>query len=116
VGYPVRNEAVKGVVQGQELWMYDLTREQYDSLVKLTAALCTALPRIRCDYPRDSQGKLMTGALGDVGLASYSGVLGHFHVQQNKIDPGPAFQWDLVIDGARALMQGQQRQNVPSTQ
>ena len=31
-------------------------------------------------------------------------MLGHFHVQRNKQDPGPAFQWDRVIDGARKLM------------
>jgi N-acetylmuramoyl-L-alanine amidase len=26
-------------------------------------------------------------------LAAYAGVLGHYHVQANKIDPGPAFHW-----------------------
>jgi N-acetyl-anhydromuramyl-L-alanine amidase AmpD len=25
-------------------------------------------------------------------------------VQKNKVDPGPAFQWDKVIDGARRLL------------
>jgi hypothetical protein len=42
--------------------------------------------------------------LPDEELERYEGVLGHFHVQRNKIDPGPAFQWDLVIDGARELI------------
>jgi len=32
-------------------------------------------------------------------------VLGHYHIQTNKNDPGPAFQFDLVIDGARRLLQ-----------
>jgi hypothetical protein len=36
-------------------------------------------------------------------LQSYHGVLGHYHVQTNKTDPGPAMQWDRVIDGARRL-------------
>ena len=30
--------------------------------------------------------------------------MGHYHVQENKQDPGPAFQWDKVINGARKLM------------
>ena len=30
--------------------------------------------------------------------------MGHYHVQTNKSDPGPAFQWDLVINGARNLL------------
>ena len=29
----------------------------------------------------------------------YRGILGHYHVQTNKVDPGPAFQWDRVIEG-----------------
>ena len=36
-------------------------------------------------------------------LDAYEGVLGHYHVDTNKTDPGPAFQWDRVINGARAL-------------
>jgi hypothetical protein len=34
----------------------------------------------------------------------YQGILGHYHVQTDKQDPGPAFQWDTVIMGARKLM------------
>jgi len=33
-------------------------------------------------------------------------VMGHFHIQTNKVDPGPAFQWDRVIQGARRLLYG----------
>jgi N-acetyl-anhydromuramyl-L-alanine amidase AmpD len=28
-------------------------------------------------------------------------LLGHWHVQKNKVDPGPAFDWDRVIEGAK---------------
>ena len=34
----------------------------------------------------------------------YHGVLGHYHIQDNKVDPGPALQWDYVIGEARRLM------------
>ncbi len=104
VGRPIRPELVEGEVQGQALQMYDLTPEQYDSLTKLTAALCTVLPQIRCDYPRDEHGRLVTRKLPDEALASFKGVIGHYHIQANKADPGPALQWDRVIDGARRLM------------
>ncbi|MGB7158717.1 MAG: peptidoglycan recognition family protein [Tepidisphaeraceae bacterium] len=104
VGYPVRDELVVGEVQGRMRRQYDLTKEQYDSLTKLTATLCTVLPKINPDYPRDEKGNLITKALTDEQFASYSGVLGHYHVTTNKSDPGPAFQWDRVIDGARKLM------------
>ena len=32
---------------------------------------------------------------------AFGGVIGHFHIQTNKVDPGPAFDWDGVIGGAR---------------
>lgn len=104
VGYPARPAAVEGVVQGQRLKQFDFTSEQYDSLIKLTATLCHVFPSLRCDYPKDGRGKLIREKLPDDRLLQYQGILGHFHVQSNKTDPGPAFQWDLVIDGAKRLL------------
>lgn len=101
---PIRNEPVLGTIQGQKLEQYDLTPQQYAALGKLTAALCRALPKIQCDYPRGADGKLLTGALSDEAYKSYQGVLGHYHVQTNKTDPGPAFQWDRVIGDARKAL------------
>ena len=37
-------------------------------------------------------------------LEKYEGVLGHYHIQTNKTDPGPALDWDKVIGEARELM------------
>jgi N-acetyl-anhydromuramyl-L-alanine amidase AmpD len=101
---PIRDDLVVGTVQGQQLWQYDLTPQQYDSLTKLTATLCTVFPKIRCDYPKDSTGKLIDHKLDDADYDKYHGVLGHFHVQTNKTDPGPAFQWDRLLNGARELI------------
>lgn len=102
--HPARNEPVVGTVQGSTLRQYDLTPQQYDSLTRLTATLCAVLPKIRCDYPRDASGQLIPGKLPDAQLSAYQGVLGHYHVQSNKTDPGPAFQWETVIGGARKLL------------
>lgn len=101
---PDRGEPVVGEIQGQTLRQYDLTPQQYEALTKLTATLCTVFPKIKCDYPHADDKTLVTRKLPDDRLKAYQGVLGHYHVQTNKVDPGPAFQWDRVIDGARALM------------
>ncbi|HNQ88028.1 MAG TPA: peptidoglycan recognition family protein [Verrucomicrobiota bacterium] len=101
VGRPARPEAVRGVVQGTELIQYDFTPEQYAALARLTATLCRVFPRIRCDYPRDAEGRLVTHVLEAAALERFEGVLGHFHIQTNKVDPGPAFQWDAVLGQAR---------------
>ncbi|MGA2699640.1 MAG: hypothetical protein ABSH35_00895 [Isosphaeraceae bacterium] len=68
-----------------------------------TATLCKLFPKILCDYPRDAAGALVRAKLPDPELVRYQGILGHYHVQTNKVDPGPAFQWDRLIKGARGL-------------
>ncbi len=103
VGRPARNEPVTGAVQGRELVQYDFTPEQYGALIQLTAALCEIFPKIECDYPRDEDGELITHKLPDEILETYGGLIGHFHLQTDKVDPGPAFDWDRVIEGARGL-------------
>ena len=66
--------------------------------------LCRVFPKLRCDYPKEPDGKLVTRTLTTQEYDAYTGVLGHYHVQTNKSDPGPAMQWDLVINGARELL------------
>jgi N-acetyl-anhydromuramyl-L-alanine amidase AmpD len=101
VARPARNDPVFGEIQGTVLRQYDLTDEQYDALVKLTATLCRVLPRIAPDYPRDDEGKLRTSVLTDEEMESFSGIIGHWHVINVKVDPGPAFDWDRLIKGVR---------------
>lgn len=103
IGRPARNEPVVGAVQGRTLAQYDYTPEQYKALAHLTAALTQVLPKINCDYPRDAEGKLITRKLGDEQLNNYQGVLGHYHIQTNKTDPGPALDWDKLMNTARDL-------------
>lgn len=103
VARPARPERITGVIQGQPLAQYDLTAEQYAALIRLTATLARVFPRLTLDYPRDAAGRLITEKLPDAELAEYRGVLGHYHIQTNKVDPGPALQWDRVINGARRL-------------
>ena len=103
-GHPIRNELIEGTIQGVRLHQYDLTQPQYDALIKLTATLCTVFPKLKCACPRDEQGALIPQKLDDDTLEKYQGVLGHYHLDTKKVDPGPALQWDRVIEGARKLM------------
>jgi Negative regulator of beta-lactamase expression len=106
VGRPARPGPLSGVVQGQALLQQDLTPEQYAALAKLAAALCEIFPRLRCEIPRDAEGKVVARKLPDDELARYRGILGHYHIQQNKVDPGPAFQWERFIADVRRVRTG----------
>lgn len=104
VGHPARNQPVVGVVQGETLMQYDFTPEQYQALIHLTATLTKVFPKIKCDCPRDASGKVLEQIMPEPELQNFQGVLGHYHVQTNKQDPGPAFQWDYVLSQANLLL------------
>lgn len=100
---PARIEPIEGTIQGKRLRQYDFTEEQYRSLIRLTAALCQIFPKLTCDYPKDSHGQLIREKLPDRQLKEYQGLLGHYHIQTDKYDPGPAFDWDRLIRETRRL-------------
>ncbi len=106
VGRPARPARVRGRIQGRELEMYDLTPEQYLSLARLAAALTRLFPRLRPDAPRYARGplrgKVRREVLSDEELAAFQGILGHWHVSQDKVDPGPAFDWEGFLWRVRA--------------
>lgn len=116
VGHPARPDPVHGNIQGRDLVQYDFTPKQYRALIKLTATLCKTFPRLQCQFPTDADGKLIPHKLTDEQWRNYHGVLGHYHIQTDKVDPGPAFQWDYVIGGARKILRGQSRPFLPPRQ
>ncbi|MCB1118551.1 MAG: N-acetylmuramoyl-L-alanine amidase [Chlamydiia bacterium] len=98
---PARNQLIKGDIHNKTYFMYDFTQEQYNALIKLSATLCNIFPQIKCTYPRNHQGYLLTTALTPYQFTHFKGILGHYHIQTNKIDPGPAFQWDTLLNGIK---------------
>jgi N-acetylmuramoyl-L-alanine amidase len=103
---PCRNEMVIGRIHDRTLHQYDLTEAQYESLGKLVATVSEALPRIQIDCPRQPDGAVVWRKLSDDELDSFSGLIGHYHLTENKVDPGPAFNWERVIHDARRYAGG----------
>lgn len=101
VARPDRPGLVRGSIHGHELDQYDFTPEQYTALSKLVAALHRVFPKLVLNYPRDGDGRLLLTAMSAEEFQKFHGLIGHFHIQRNKIDPGPAFQWDRLLDAAR---------------
>lgn len=108
---PARNELIVGEINGTTYRQYDFTPQQYAALIRLTAALNEVFPKIKLDAPRDASGNVVPGVLDDAAWESFGGVLAHYHVQKEKQDPGPAFQWDYVLGEARKLRAMSQRQS-----
>lgn len=94
-----------GRVNGKLVRMWDFTEEQYQALIRLCVGINQLLPRIKLRIP-DSSRRVPLGKIRN--FASFSGVLGHAHVQKGaegvarKYDPGPAFHWSRL---RRAFLQ-----------
>lgn len=103
--HPARNQLIIGTIQSEQLAQYDFTPEQYAALAKLTAAVCRVLPGIRCDAPRNESGAILNSKMPDETLKTYQGLLGHYHLQSDKTDPGPAFNWPWLLEETRRELQ-----------
>jgi N-acetyl-anhydromuramyl-L-alanine amidase AmpD len=101
IARPAHKNIIEGDINGSKRYQYDFTVEQYRALGQLTAALHRVLPRIELAVPRDQDGKVITDVLPDDQLKDFHGVLGHWHITKQKQDPGPAFDWDRVLNNAR---------------
>lgn len=86
-----------GRINGTPLVQHDFTAAQYRALAALISSVRTALPRIEARVPLDASGHVLDRCLDDAEFAAFHGVLGHFHVQTNKSDPGPAFDWQRAL-------------------
>ena len=85
-----------GRINGRDLVQHDFTEAQYQSLTALLACLRGILPRIADGIPVDTAGQVLDRCLTDSEFAAFSGVLGHFHIQPEKSDPGVAFDWSRI--------------------
>ena len=102
VARPATTTLYEGEINGDRIWMHDFTKEQHAALAKLTAALARVFPKLALDVPRDAEGVPLRRALDPTEFAAWRGVLGHYHVQPNKNDPGPALDWERLLREARA--------------
>jgi len=91
---------ISGTIQGIEREQYDFTDEQYRALAHLTAALVRIFPRIELAAPRTADGAVVPRMLTPEEMAAHSGLVGHYHVTDKKVDPGPAFDWDRLFEEA----------------
>lgn len=102
-GHAARPRLIEGRINGGRLLQYDFTDEQYDTLSRLLAVLTREVPALPLRFPRNADGSVRSNVLADSEFAAFKGILGHYHVQKNKTDPGPAFDWARLEREIRSL-------------
>jgi len=101
VARPARKEICSGTINGSVVYQYDFTEQQYDALIKLTAAMHRIFPKMKLDVPRNADGSVRMDVFTREERNNFSGFMGHQHVIKAKVDPGPAFDWNRVMQGAQ---------------
>ncbi len=79
---------------------YDFTKAQYESMKRLSRALLRLLPNLPAEYPQSSPGVQTWNTVGYAGMSRFNGYLGHYHLTDNKWDPGP-FDFKEFCQGIR---------------
>jgi hypothetical protein len=79
------------VINGHTIKSFDFTPAQYDSFNHLARALTRLLPNIPVEYPQEpgAPGKQAWGTIDFGAAMGYAGYIGHYHLTNQKWDPGP---------------------------
>lgn len=76
-------------INGHTILAYDYTPAQYDSMVKLGRALLKLLPNLPAEFPQESPGMPLWGTMPPSASFRFSGYIAHYHLINQKWDPGP---------------------------
>lgn len=87
---PVR-ESLPCKINNNTLRAFDYTKAQYESFAMLCRELLRLLPNLPADYPQSSPGEQMWNTLANANVERdrYAGYIGHYHITDQKWDPGP---------------------------
>lgn len=86
-------------VNGEPHEAYDFRPEQYESVIALSRALLRVFPRLKPAIP-ERNGAVIMETLRDP--LEFSGIIGHFHVERKKWDPG-ALDWNQLMRALAGL-------------
>lgn len=78
----------EGTIRGRKLKIASFYDTQLESAYELVKSVCAAIPTIPFVVPGDKDKNLFSGTLTKQQLKNWKGVLGHWHISDNKCDPG----------------------------
>ena len=76
-------------INGHTILAFDYTPAQYDAFMKLARALQRLLPNLPAEFPQSSAGVASWDTMRTSASFSFSGYIGHYHLTNQKWDPGP---------------------------
>lgn len=87
-------------INGVRYRSINYTDDQYRSLSALLRVL-TAELNIPPVFPVDQSGRILAEVITNPPVYQFRGLLCHWHVQAEKWDPGPGFDWRRIVSELR---------------
>ncbi len=85
--YKGQRDKLTCTIHGHQFLAYGYTKDQLDSMTALGRTMARLFPNLPQTYPLAGTGDALWTAIADP--REYQGWLGHYHVTQQKWDPGP---------------------------
>ena len=76
-------------INGHTIRAFDYTPQQKDSFIRLCRELRRLLPNLPPEFPQKTPGQQSWDTLPRAASFTYSGYIGHYHLTEQKWDPGP---------------------------
>jgi N-acetyl-anhydromuramyl-L-alanine amidase AmpD len=76
-------------INGHTILAFDYTPAQYEAFIKLARALQRLLPNLPAEFPQSSAGVQSWDTMPTSASFGFSGYIGHYHLTNQKWDPGP---------------------------
>ncbi|HEY5945437.1 MAG TPA: N-acetylmuramoyl-L-alanine amidase [Kofleriaceae bacterium] len=76
-------------INGHTILAFDYTPDQYNSFLALARALQRLLPNLPAEFPQSSAGVASWDTMPTSASFGFSGYIGHYHLTNQKWDPGP---------------------------
>jgi len=76
-------------INGSTFLAFDYTEAQYDAMTRLGRALQRLLPNLPAEFPQSSAGVASWDTMPTSASFRFSGYIGHYHLTNQKWDPGP---------------------------
>lgn len=96
------------VINGVPWKSTGFTDRQYDSLTALIRLLMQLFD-IPAAFPLNEQGGILPEVMA-LPASTFSGILCHWHIKQDKFDPGPGLDWQRILARLRS---GQETAGIP---
>jgi len=82
-------------INGAKVRSWGYTDPQYNALIQVLKELTNRFTNLKAQYPVDAKGDVVGRVLDD--FQGFNGFMAHWHVEAQRWDPGPGFDWQRVF-------------------